>query len=190
MLVRQVRIVRNRVRSETECGGILFISVRLPLLTGSKWKMKSDSSEYQCQNGAAGVQEDGHTGECLQIRCMDRALDKATQEARSADSNRRPSSTRPVEALPCGSGRADASTENLPQDELGSKATRPAKSSSPKARRGSTNTPSPPAGRTEKKQRSSCKTAAPHCDVTERNAPPAQNHHAEQLKYGRVASQS
>ncbi|XP_029705941.1 macoilin [Takifugu rubripes] len=150
--------------------------------SGSKWKMRSDSSEYQCQNGAAGAQEDGHTLDCLQIRCMDRALDKVTQGARSADPNRRPSSTRPVEVLPCGSGRAEASTENLPQDELGSKATRPAKSSSPKARRGSTNTPSPPAGRTEKKQRSSCKTAAPPCDVTERNAPPAQNHHAEQIK--------
>eukprot|EP00066_Takifugu_rubripes_P006831 XP_003971903.1 PREDICTED: macoilin-like [Takifugu rubripes] len=44
--------------------------------SGSKWKMRSDSSEYQCQNGAAGAQEDGHTLDCLQIRCMDRALDK------------------------------------------------------------------------------------------------------------------
>lgn len=152
--------------------------------------MKTDSSEYQCQIGAAGAQEDGHTVDCLQIRCIERALVKVTQETRSADSNRRPSSSRPVELLPCGSGRAEASTENLPHEELGSKATRPAKSSSPKARRGSTKTPSPPAGRTEKKQRSSCKPAAPHADATERNATPAQNHHAEQIKYGSVAFQT
>lgn len=160
------------------------------MFTGLKWKLKTDLSEYQCQNGAAGAHEDGQTVDCLQIRCMERVVDKVTQEARSADSTRRPSSSRPVELPPCGTGRAEASTEILPQDELGSKATRPAKSSSPKARRSSTNTPSPPAGRTEKKQRSSCKTAAPHSDVTERNATPAQNHHTEQIKYSGVLLQT
>lgn len=111
-------------------------------------------------------------------------MDRPTQEARSAEPNRRPSSSRPAEPLPCGGGRAEAPTETLPQDELGSKATRAAKSSSPKARRSSTNTPSPPAGRTEKKQRPGCKTAAPHSEGTERNAAPA--HHTEQTKYGSV----
>lgn len=124
--------------------------------------------------------------DCLQIRCLDRTPDKVTPEARAAEPNGRPSSSRPAELLPCGAGRAEALTENLPQDELGSKATRAAKSSSPKARRGGTNTPSPPAGRTEKKQRSSCKTAAPHSEAPERTAAPAQSHHSEQLKYGRL----
>lgn len=158
-----------------------LFSVRIFVFAqGSKWKIKSDLGEYQCQNGAAGAHEDGHTVDCLQIRCLDRAVDKVTQEARA-------SSSRPVDLLPCGTGRAEAPTENLPQDELGSKATRATKSSSPKARRGSTNTPSPPTGRTEKKQRSSCKIAAPHSDVAERNAP---NQHTEQLKYASVLFQT
>lgn len=165
-----------------------LISVCLSLLTGSKWKTKTDSSEYQCQNGSAGAQEDGHTVDCLQIRFLEKAADKVPQDARPTESNHRPSSSRPAGLLPCGAGRAEASPENLPQDELGSKATRGSKSSSPKARRGSTNTPSPPAGRTEKKQRSSCRAAAPQSDGTERNAPPAQNHHTEQIKYGSAAT--
>lgn len=155
-------------------------------LTGSKWKIKTDSREYQCQNGTAGAQEDGHTVDCLQIRCVEKAADK-DKDARPAESNLRPSSSRPAGLLPCVAGRAEASPENLPQDELGSKATRASKSSSPKARRGSANTPSPPAGRTEKKQRSSCRAAAPNSDGTERNAPPAQSHHTEQIKYGSAA---
>lgn len=143
-------------------------------------------SEYQCQNGAAGAHENRHAVDCLQIRCLERTVDKVTQEARGAESIRRPSSSRPLDPLTCGTGQADAPTENLPQDELGSKATRATKSSSPKARRGSTNTPSPPAGRTEKKQRSSYKVAALQSDVAERNATPAHIHHTEQLKYGRL----
>uniref|UniRef100_A0A672GIK2 Si:dkey-12h9.6 n=1 Tax=Salarias fasciatus TaxID=181472 RepID=A0A672GIK2_SALFA len=65
---------------------------------------------------------------------------------------------------------ASAATENLPQDEYGSKPARSAaKSSSPKGRRGSTNTPSPPAGRTEKKQRSSSKTISPNRDAADKS---------------------
>uniref|UniRef100_H3CEX8 Si:dkey-12h9.6 n=1 Tax=Tetraodon nigroviridis TaxID=99883 RepID=H3CEX8_TETNG len=143
--------------------------------TGSKWKIKSDLGEYQCQNGAAGAhEEDGQTVDCLQIRCLDRTPDKRAKRAAVF--------IQTGGVLPCGAGRAEAPTENLPQDELGSKATRAAKSSSPKARRAGTNTPSPPAGGTEKKQRSSCKTAAPHSEAPERTAAPAQSHHSEQLK--------
>lgn len=136
--------------------------------------------------------DEGHTVDCLQIRSVERAAEKGAQEVRSAESNRRPSSSKPVESrdlLHCGAGRPELSTtpENLPQDEQGSKATRTAKSSSPKARRGSTNTPSPPTGRTEKKQRSSSKTVSPNWDVTDKNATAAQNYHAEQMtKYGTV----
>lgn len=179
-------------KSDTRlCLGVKLFSVCIFVFTqGSKWKIKTDLGEYQCQNGAAGAQEDGHTVDCLQIRCLERTADRVTQEARAAEANRRPSSSRPVDLLSCASGRAEAPVENLPQDELGSKATRATKSSSPKARRGSTNTPSPPAGRTEKKQRPSCKIGAPHSDVPERNATAAPNHHTEQLKYGSVVFQA
>lgn len=177
-------------KSSDYLGMILFSVCLFVFPQGSKWKIRTDLGEYQCQNGAAGAHEDRHTVDCLQIRCLERTVDKVTQEARAAESNRRPSSSRPVDLLTCGSGRAEAPTENLPQEELGSKATRATKSSSPKAWRGSTNTPSPPAGRTEKKQRSSCKIAAPHSDGPERNATSAQSHHTEQLKYGSVLAQS
>lgn len=134
-----------------------------------------------------------HTVDCLQIRSEERATEKATPEVRTAESNRRPLASKPGESrdvLHCGAGGPESSTttpENLPQDEQGSKATRAAKSSSPKARRGSTNTPSPPAGRTEKKQRSSSKTVSPNRDATEKSATAAHNHHAEQMnKYATV----
>lgn len=132
--------------------------------------------------------------DCLQIRSEERASEKGAQvEARSAESNRRPSSSKPGESRdplafgPGGGAESSATPENLPQDEQGSKATRVAKSSSPKARRGSTNTPSPPAGRTEKKQRSSSKTVSPNWDVTDKSATAAQNYHAEQMtKYASI----
>ena len=165
--------------------GPFFLSV----FTGSKWKIKPELTQYQCQNGAVVAHDEGHTVDCLQIRSEDRATEKGPHEVRSAESNRRPTS-KPAESrdmLHCGAGGLESSMtpEILPQDEQGGKATRAAKSSSPKARRGSTNTPSPPAGRTEKKQRSSSKTVSPNRDVTDKSATAAQNYHAEQMtKYG------
>ncbi|TMS12054.1 Macoilin, partial [Larimichthys crocea] len=154
--------------------------------SSSKWKIKPESTQYQCQNGAVVAHDEGHTVDCLQIRSEERAAEKGTQEVRSAEPHRRPSPSKPGEsrdALHCGAGGPESSTtpENLPQDEHGGKAARAAKSSSPKARRGSTNTPSPPAGRTEKKQRSSSKTVSPNRDVTDKNATAAQNYHTEQM---------
>ncbi|KAM7395230.1 hypothetical protein PAMA_006815 [Pampus argenteus] len=156
--------------------------------SNSKWKIKPESSQYQCQNGAAVAHDDSHTVDCLQIRSEERATEKGTQEVKSADSNRRtPSSKSSVsesrDQLYSGAGGPESSTtpENLPQEEQGSKATRPAKSSSPKVRRSSTNTPSPPAGRTEKKQRSSSKTVSPNRETADKSATAAQNHLAEQM---------
>uniref|UniRef100_A0A3Q3VX76 Uncharacterized protein n=1 Tax=Mola mola TaxID=94237 RepID=A0A3Q3VX76_MOLML len=152
----------------------------------SKWKLKPELTQYQCQNAAAVAHDEGHTVDCLQIRSLERATEKGSQEVKLVESNRRPSSVRPTESrdlLPCGAGRPESSStpENLPQDDQGGKATRAAKSSSPKARRGSTNTPSPPTGRKEKKNRSSSKTVSPNWEVTDKNAMAAQSYHAEQM---------
>ena len=162
----------------------MFLSV----LADSKWKIKPESSQYQCQNGAVVAHDESHTVDCLQIRSEERAAEKGTQEVKSADSNRRTPSSKPGvsesrDQLYSGAGGPESSTtpENLPQEEQGSKATRAAKSSSPKVRRASTNTPSPPAGRTEKKQRSSSKTVSPNRDTTDKSAPVAQNYHTEQM---------
>uniref|UniRef100_A0A1A7W8J5 Uncharacterized protein n=1 Tax=Iconisemion striatum TaxID=60296 RepID=A0A1A7W8J5_9TELE len=152
--------------------------------SSSKWKAKPDSGQYQCQNGAVVAHDDTHSVDCLQIRTEERAT-----ESRSADSNRRPPSfTKPAAAElkdqpHAGEGGPEASTspEILPQEEQGSKAPRAAKNSSPKARRGSTNTPSPPAGRTEKKPRPSSKTISPNRDAADKSATAAQSYHAEQM---------
>ncbi|XP_023270914.1 macoilin-1-like [Seriola lalandi dorsalis] len=158
--------------------------------SNSKWKIKPESSQYQCQNGAVVTNDEVHTVDCLQICSEERATEKGTQEVKSTESNRRPSSSSSKHSvsesrdlLHSGAGGPESSTspDNLPQEEQGSKATRAAKSSSPKARRGSTNTPSPPAARTEKKQRSSSKTVSPNRDVTDKNTTAAQNYHAEQM---------
>uniref|UniRef100_A0A3Q4I2P4 Si:dkey-12h9.6 n=1 Tax=Neolamprologus brichardi TaxID=32507 RepID=A0A3Q4I2P4_NEOBR len=137
----------------------------------------SESVQYQCQNGAVVAQDEAHTVDCLQIRSEERATEKGSQEVRSAEPNRRPpssssSSSKPSvgeskDLLHSSTGGPESSTtpENLPQEEHGSKATRAAKNSSPKVRRSSSNTPSPPAGRTEKKHRSSSKTVSPNRDA-------------------------
>lgn len=169
-----------------------LVRLFLSLPAGSKWKLKPESNQYQYQAGTVVAHDEGNTVDCLQIRSVERATEKGTQEVRSAESNQQPLLSRSVESrdlLHCAAGRPESSTtpESLPQDEQGIKATRAAKSSSPKARRGSTNTPSPPTRRTEKKQRSSSKTVSPNWDVTEKNAAAAQNYHAEQMcKYGAV----
>ncbi|XP_018550502.1 macoilin-1 [Lates calcarifer] len=157
----------------------------------SKWKIKPESSQYQCQNGAVMTHDEVHTVDCLQIRSEERATEKGAQEVKSVESHRRPSSSSSKHSvsesrdlLHGGAGGPESSSttpDNLPQEEQGSKATRAAKNSSPKARRGSTNTPSPPAARTEKKQRSSSKTISPNRDVTDKSTAAAQNYHAEQM---------
>ncbi|CAN9507888.1 unnamed protein product [Ophioblennius macclurei] len=162
--------------------------------SSSKWKIKPESSQYQCQNGTVVAHDEAHTVDCLQIRSEDRASEKGSQEVKSAESNRRaPTSTSSSSSKPAvaeskdlpqsgtGGPEAPATAENLPQDEHGSKAARSAKSSSPKGRRSSTNTPSPPAGRTEKKQRSSSKTISPNRDAADKSATAAQNFHADQI---------
>ncbi|XP_041662136.1 macoilin [Cheilinus undulatus] len=155
--------------------------------SSSKWKTKPELTQYQCQNSAVVSHDEGHVADCLQIRSEERVTEKGTQEVKSAETDRRPSSIKTGESRDMhhsGAGGPESSrtAENLPQEEQGSKATRAAaKSSSPKARRGSTNTPPPPAGRTEKKQRSNSKTTSPNQDVMDKNAIAAQNCHAEQM---------
>ncbi|XP_013881374.1 macoilin-1 [Austrofundulus limnaeus] len=153
--------------------------------SSSKWKFKPESSQYQCQNGAVVSHDDAHSVDCLQIRSEERGA-----EVRSVESNRRPATLfKPAAAaaaeskdqLHGGEGSETSATpESLPHEEQGSKAPRAAKNSSPKARRGSTNTPSPPAGRTEKKPRSS-KTISPNRSTEEKSTAVAQNYHAEQM---------
>lgn len=138
--------------------------------------------------------DDAHSKDCLQIRSEEQMTEKASQEIRSTEPNRRsppqplsPSSKNVVaeskDQLHSGDGGPESSTtsESLPQEDQGSKATRAAKSSSPKARRGSTNTPSPPAGRTEKKQRTNLKTISPNRDAVDKSATATQNYYAEQI---------
>ncbi|KAF6717100.1 Macoilin [Oryzias melastigma] len=141
----------------------------------SKWKTRPESGQYQCQNGAVVAHDDAHTVDCLQIFSEEKPAEKAPQEARPAESNRRPPPSKPAapeprERLHSGAGAPESpmNPENLPQEEQGGKATRVAKSSSPKARRGSTNTPSPPGGKSEKKQRSSFKS--PSRDAADKSA--------------------
>ncbi|XP_029903755.1 macoilin [Myripristis murdjan] len=156
----------------------------------SKWKTKPESSQYQCQNGAVVAHDEVHTVDCLQIRSEDRATEKGAQEARSADSNRRSSSSKVgggesrdhlYSAAAAGGAESPATTENLPQEEPGSKAARAAKSSSPKTRRTNTNTSSPSTGRTDKKQRSNSKTVSPNRDMTDKSSAANHSHHAEQM---------
>ncbi|XP_028295922.1 macoilin-1 [Gouania willdenowi] len=173
--------------------------------SGSKWKTKPESSQYQCQNGTA--QDETNTVDCLQIRSEERIVEKASQEAKQAELNRRPSpssfsssssisaksagvESKDVPHSPAGGTDSPTTAENLPQEEQGRKSTRVTKSSSPKGRQGSTNTPSPPAGRSEKKQRTSSKTISPNRDAAAAAAAAAADrstssaapsHHTEQI---------
>ncbi|XP_061843286.1 macoilin-1 [Nerophis lumbriciformis] len=153
----------------------------------SKWKTRAESSQYQCQNSAVLVADESHTTGCLQIASEEKPTEKAAPEIRSADLSRKPllfknCSGESREQIPGGTPRPESSAtpEKLPQEEQCSKAPRAAKNSSPKAR-GTTTTPSPPAGRAEKKQRGNWKTVSPNRDAADKNATSAQNQHAEQL---------
>ncbi|XP_075893619.1 macoilin-like isoform X2 [Nelusetta ayraudi] len=154
----------------------------------SKWKIKPDSTQYQCQNGSLVAHDEGHMVDCLQIRTVEKVADKGPQEVKAAEPNRRPSPPKTAESRDsphcAATGRPEppAAPEHLPQDEPASKAPRAAKNPSPKARRGSTNTPSPPAGRAEKKQRAASKAPSPSWDGTDRSAAAAHSHHAEQTR--------
>lgn len=166
----------------------ILTSILPAVFAGSKWKIRPESGQYQCQNGAMVAHDDAHTVDCLQIFSEEKPAEKAPQEARPAELNRRPLPSKPAvsepkERLHCGGGAPESPTnlENLPQEEQGSKATKGAKNSSPKARRGSTNTPSPPGGKSEKKQRSSFKTISPSRDAADKSTTAAQNFHAEQI---------
>ncbi|XP_061560683.1 macoilin-1 [Phycodurus eques] len=154
----------------------------------SKWKSKSESSQYQCQNGAVLPQDESHTVDCLQIRSEERAAEKATQEVRSVESNRKPllskgGSSESRDPVRNGSPGPESSTtpDKLPQEEQASKAVRAVKNSSPRVRRANAATLSPPAGRTEKKQRSGGKTVSPNRDGGDKSTTAVQNQHAEQL---------
>ncbi|XP_028997246.1 macoilin isoform X2 [Betta splendens] len=157
--------------------------------SNSKWRVKPDSSQYQCQNGAVVTQDDAHTLDCLQIRSEERAAEKGAQEAKP-ESHRRPCApkhaageARDPPHSAAAAPEACSAPDNLPQEEPGSRAPRPAKSASPKARRSSTNTntSSPPVGRNERKQRSGSKTVSPSRDGPDRGAAAPQGHHAEQM---------
>ncbi|KAM4600514.1 macoilin-1 [Polymixia lowei] len=148
----------------------------------SKWKTKPELSQYQCQSGAQVAHDDAHTVDCLQIHSEERGAERETQEVRSAEPNRQPSSSKPAVGESrdhrCG-GVAEPSVapETLPQEEQGGKAARVAKSSSPKARRSNANTPSPSTSKTDKKQRLNSKTVGPNWQCAAAN----QNQHAEQI---------
>lgn len=162
----------------------------------SRWKLKPEFSLYQCPNGSVVSSDESHLTDCLQIRSEERTTECPLMDVtRSCDSNRRtPSSSsssplsKPTEALHNGSAVSEncPSHDSLPQEEQGTKGQhKPAKnnpsSSSPKTRRGSQNTPSPPGGRTEKKQRSNSKTISPNRDTADKTTAVQQSLHAEQI---------
>ncbi|XP_037100754.1 macoilin-1 isoform X2 [Syngnathus acus] len=151
----------------------------------SRWKSKSESSQYQYQNGAVLPQDESSTIDCLQICSEERVVEKATQEIRSAEPNRKlllskGSSSESREALRNGL-ESSTTPEKLPLEEQASKAARAVKNLSPKVRRANAATLSPPAGRMEKKQRSGGKTVSPIRDGPDKSAAVAPNQHAEQL---------
>ncbi|XP_077442554.1 macoilin-1 isoform X1 [Stigmatopora argus] len=154
----------------------------------SKWKSKTDLTQYQCQNGTVLPQDESHPVDCLQIRSEERAPEKATQEVRSTEPSRKPllskgsSSDSRVSIHNCSTEPESSTTsEKLPQEEQASKAARVVKNSSPRVRVTNGATPSPPASRTEKKQRSSGKTVSPNRDGADKSLTVAQNQHADQL---------
>ncbi|KAL4630570.1 macoilin-like [Arapaima gigas] len=125
----------------------------------SKWKTKSECTQYQCQNGAVSLDEK-YLPDCLQIDGGDRKVDKDLDDMRPgcqvalSPEPRESSMCQPRDTEPLGS------SESLPQEEQAAKGARTCKISSPRVRR----TPASAAGpqvRGEKKQKSSSKTVSP-----------------------------
>ncbi|KAJ0061152.1 hypothetical protein NL108_008836, partial [Boleophthalmus pectinirostris] len=143
----------------------------------SKWKGKPDCGQYQCPTGLVVSSDQAHVVDCLQIRSEERT-ERPLQEAVKTDSTRRVSSSSISSCLPKSSEALHRPTENcpesLPQEEQGGKGHKASKNTSPKARRSSHHTPSPPGGRVDKKQRA--KTISPN-----RNTAVAHSLHADQM---------
>ncbi|KAK7907680.1 hypothetical protein WMY93_016292 [Mugilogobius chulae] len=151
-----------------------------PDTSSSRWKGKPDCSQYQCPTSSAVSSDQAHVVNCLQIRSEEHT-DRLLQEALRMDSNRRVSSSTPSSSsLPKPSEALHRASEtcpdSLPQEEQGGKGHKAAKNTSPKARRGSRHTPSPPGGRVDKKQRANSKAISPSREST---AP--HSVHAEQM---------
>ncbi|XP_062324283.1 macoilin-2 [Osmerus eperlanus] len=152
-----------------------------------KWRPKPESTQYQCQNNTVTTDE-RHTVDCLQIHSESHGAHKSV-ETRPGDLNH-PS---PSSKINCGESREPTSEaaegaetlvnpKNLPQDEQGSKAPWPSKSSPPKARWTPANTSAGPTGKGDKKQRhSSSKTVSPIRDTTDKNVNANHNPHLEQI---------
>lgn len=153
----------------------------------SKWRSKAESSQYQCQSGAV-VSDERLTLDCLQIHSPEQGAPRGAEEARPGDSHppsapsRNSTEHRDPASEGSGGNTSAVTPENLPQEEQGSKAPRPAKSCSPKERRTPTNPAPPPSARGDRKQRNGpSKTISPNRDATEKNSSSNQNHHAEQI---------
>ncbi|XP_018599005.1 macoilin [Scleropages formosus] len=145
----------------------------------SKWKTKSEYTQYQCQNGAVSS-DDKYLVDCLQIDGAERKADKGLEDTRpgcqvaqSPEAKESPA-CRPRETEPPGG------SESLPQDEQAARGARTCKISSPRARRSSASAAGPQL-RGEKKQKSTSKTMSPSREAAERSVLSNQSNHLEQI---------
>ncbi|XP_055088070.1 macoilin-1 [Periophthalmus magnuspinnatus] len=165
----------------TLTSGLQLCSKGPPDTSNSRSKGKPDCGQYQCPTGSVVSSDQAHVVDCLQIRSEERT-EHLLQEAFKTGSTRRVSSSstsssclpKSSEALHKTTAASENSPESQSQEEQGGKGHKAAKNTSPKVRRGSRHTPSPPGGRVDKKQRA--KTISPN-----RNSAAAQTLHTEQM---------
>ena len=138
-------------------------------LVCAEWKVKSDSDQYQCTCDSGVTSEEAHVSHCLQIRSEETTDRPVPEVLKPCYSSRRTPSSKPSEAHHRATAGPDNSPDSLPQEEPAPKASK-AKHSSPKARKGSRNTPSPPGGRAEKKQKCHFNTISPSPDSAAANS--------------------
>lgn len=143
-------------------------------LSDNKWKVKPDSCQYQCPSSSVLSTDEAHIVNCLQIRSEEQTEQPPQDVLKPFDFNRRTSSSSSSKHTEAHHRATAVGSENdpnnLPQEEQGAKWLKVTKHSSPKVRRGSRSTPSPPGGRADKKQRCHSKTISPSRDSTSSNS--------------------
>ncbi|XP_072311328.1 macoilin-1 isoform X2 [Eucyclogobius newberryi] len=163
--------VQRAVQSDPDLHVTLPSSLQLctksaPDTSNSRWKGKPDCGQYQCPTGSVVSSDQANVVDCLQIRSVEHTERLLPESLKTETTNRHISSSvpKPSEALHRTTAVSENCPDSLPQEEQAGKGYKAAKNASPKARRGSRHTPSPPGGRVDKKQRANSKTISPNRD--------------------------
>ncbi|XP_064196951.1 macoilin-1 isoform X2 [Anguilla rostrata] len=150
---------------------------------GSKWRVKADLGQYQCQGGTLPSDEGGVL-DCLQIGGSQRRTDGELEEGRVGGASPLGLESEPRENLRGGGAElADVpcALEGVALEEQGAKPPKTSKLPSPRVRRPPNGISSLPSTRPDRKQKGGAKTTSPNRETLDRSSTAIQSFHSDQI---------